>query len=129
MRGQTAQVVFISNRDRACAMWKQRAGDPIVWDYHVVLHCQWLIYDYDSRLGSPVPLHRWIEGTFPIQVPPFFAPMFRVIDAARFLEVFASDRSHMRSEEGWQRLPPEWPTIGSGMNLMQFVDMEAEVEG
>jgi hypothetical protein len=110
-------------------MWKQRAGDPIVWDYHVVLWCGGMIYDLDSRLGSPVPLERWIEGTFPIPVPPFFAPAFRVVEADRFLEVFASDRSHMRSQDGWQRPPPEWPPIGSGMNLMRFVDMEHEFEG
>ena len=64
-----------------------------------------------------------------IAIPAMFAPMFRVIEAQRFLETFASDRSHMRSEEGWQRPPPEWPCIGTGMNLMRFVDMEAEFEG
>ena len=129
MRGQTAQVVFISNRDRACAMWKQRAGDPIVWDYHVVLCCEGMIYDRDSRLPFPVSVEEWIAGTFPVPLPPMFAPKFRVIDADRFLEVFASDRSHMRTKEGWQRPPPPWPPIGEGMNLMRFVDMNEEFEG
>ena len=129
MRGRSARVLFVSNANRSCAMWKQRAGDPIVWDYHVVLWCDGQIYDRDSRLGFPVPFEDWIAGTFPVELPPLFAPRFRVIDAERFLEVFASDRSHMRTDEGWQRPPPEWPPIGAGMNLMRFVDMEAPFEG
>ncbi len=129
MRDRSARVLFVSNSNRTCAMWKQRAGDPVVWDYHVVLFCEGQIFDLDSRLGSPVSIDDWIAGTFPIEVPPLFAPRFRIIDAARFLEVFASDRSHMRTKRGWQRPPPPWPLIGDGMNLMQFVDMESEFEG
>jgi protein N-terminal glutamine amidohydrolase len=129
MRGRGARVLFVSNRNRACAMFKQRAGDPIVWDYHVVLYCEGSIYDRDSRLPFPVALEEWIAATFPVPLPDLFAPKFRVIDADRFLEVFASDRSHMRTKEGWQRPPPEWPPIGDGMNLMRFVDMEEEFEG
>ena len=129
MRGRGARVVFISNENRVCALWKQRVGDPVVWDYHVVLWCDGMIYDRDSRLPCPVALEDWIAGTFPIPLPEHFAPLFRVVDADRFLDVFASDRSHMRTEKGWQKPPPPWPPIGAGMNLMQFVDMRGEYEG
>ena len=129
MRGSHARVLFVSNVNRACAMFKQRAGDPIVWDYHVVLYAEGKIYDRDSRLGFPVSFEEWVAGTFPVELPEFFAPRFRVIDADRFLEVFASDRSHMRTAEGWRSPPPPWPPIGEGTNLMRFVDMEQEFEG
>lgn len=60
--------------------------------------------------------------------------LFRVVPAAAFLALFASDRSHMSSA----RTPfPTWPPIrghraGSDMNLMRFVDMrrsDASLEG
>ncbi len=132
MRDRARTVVFISNAERTCALWQQRAapaGLPVVWDYHVVLGAGGLVYDLDSRLGSPIAIDDWIAGTFPIPLPDALAPRFRVIDGDRFLEVFASDRSHMRSGEGWRALPPPWPPIGQGMNLMRFVDMESEFEG
>jgi protein N-terminal glutamine amidohydrolase len=129
MRGRGARVIFVSNADRACAMFKQVAGDPIVWDYHVVLWCEGQIYDRDSRLAFPVSLDEWIAATFPVPLPQMFRPKFRVVDADRFVEVFASDRSHMRTKNGWQKPPPSWPPIGEGTNLMRFVDMEQEFEG
>lgn len=130
--GRSREVVFISNAGRTCALWNQRpaeAGRPVVWDYHVILLCGSDVYDLDTRLDFPVPLETWLAGTFPVAVPEAYAPRFRVVDGDRFLKVFASDRSHMRSEEGWTAPPPPWPPIGEGTNLMRFVDMEAPFEG
>ena len=57
---------------------------------------------------------------------------FRLVEAERFLATFSTDRSHMRSEEGWIALPPSWdpPQAHVGaMNLFDFVDMESGFEG
>ena len=54
-----------------------------------------------------------------------FAPRFRVVDGTTFIEVFASDRSHMRTGSGaWTQPPPPWAAPGNGMNLARFIDMD-----
>ncbi|CAG8434436.1 1988_t:CDS:2 [Ambispora gerdemannii] len=54
--------------------------------------------------------------------------LYRVIPAETFLEVFASDRSHMiNPDDGtWVSPPPSYPPISSKstrMNLPFFIDM------
>ncbi|MEM8932641.1 MAG: hypothetical protein AAGE94_15770, partial [Acidobacteriota bacterium] len=51
---------------------------------------------------------------------------------SRWRQQFASDRSHMRSGEGWTEPPPPWPEIqapGQTMNLFDFADTEADGAG
>lgn len=130
-----AEVAFVSNRHRTVALWSQRAAAtpdlPVVWDYHVVLATFGArgveVHDLDSTLGAPVPASRWLDGTFRGDVAAAFAPRFRVMDAARYVEAFSSDRSHMRSPDGaWLAPPPPWEPVTNGpSNLLRLVDVEA----
>jgi protein N-terminal glutamine amidohydrolase len=136
------RVVFISNEVRSVPMLRQRAGvgGLVQWDYHVVLLARasqgWSVWDLDSTLGMPVAFAVWLSESFldeTAALPAELAPRFRVVEAARFLEVFASDRSHMNDERGRARSPhPPWPPIGAGtgvMNLPRFIDVTAPFEG
>lgn len=128
-------VVFITNAARTCPVWRQRAadapGEPVVWDYHVVLLVNHPveIWDLDSTLTFPCPAARYLRETFPRadQLAPAYAPWFRVVPAALFRERFASDRSHMRGPDGaFVVPPPPGPPICTAtetMNLMQFVEL------
>lgn len=122
------KVVFISNAAQQCAVWAQRAGDPVVWDYHVVLVVDDRVFDLDTTLGVDVPLSTWCAVSFRAEAPPALRPRFRVVDADVYRATFSSDRSHMRDALGhWCAPPPPWPAIhdaARGMNLMQFVDVE-----
>jgi hypothetical protein len=123
-------AVFISNALASCPVWNQRAGrgQPVFWDYHVVLlsHEPFEIWDLDTTLGMPVPALDYLEQSFDAGVPAPLLPMFRLVDADVFLETFASDRAHMLDEDGrYREPPPSWPPIGKApSNLMRFVDME-----
>jgi hypothetical protein len=129
-------VVFISNDERACPMWCQRAvppGEMIVWDYHVVAMVEaaqgLMVWDLDTRLGLPTPIKRWAQGSFPhlARTPTALSPRFRMVEAAEFLAKFSTDRSHMRNGRGkFVKPPPEWPApqaAGTAMNLMRWIDM------
>jgi len=136
-------VVFISNPERSVAIWSQRAasetGEPVIWDYHVVLVDEEptvpLVWDLDSILDHPTPLPRWWRGSFPLEdiSPDHLQPSFRIVPAASYVEHFSSDRSHMQisssssDQDKWLADPPDWDPIfdpSEGMNLPDFVDMQ-----
>ena len=55
--GDDGKAIFISNDNRQCPMWHQRAaadGEPVIWDYHVIylsrVEKEWMILDLDSTL-------------------------------------------------------------------------------
>ena len=131
--GRPREVVFISNADRTCAVWHQRAAVrpswPILWDYHVVLLCAapWEVWDPDTTLGMPVPAVDYLRRSFRAGLPDELTPRFRVVEAELFAGAFASDRSHMLTRSGrYRKPPPPWPPIlppGAAPNLMRFVDM------
>jgi protein N-terminal glutamine amidohydrolase len=139
LAGRPREVIFISNADRACAVWHQRAaarpGWPILWDYHVVLLAgsPWEVWDLDTTLGMPMPAPEYLRRSFRDGVPEEYRPRFRVVEAEAFVAAFASDRSHMRLPGGrWRKRPPPWPPIGAPgaePNLMRFVDMNAAFLG
>lgn len=127
-------VVVMSNRGRQCALWEQRAadpGEPVVWDYHVVLLVERMVWDLDTRLGLPVPLPDYLRASFRTLPPEVAAyrPLFRLVPADEFVKVFATDRSHMNDADGWRAAPPSWKPPGAGMNLMRFVDMDDDFIG
>lgn len=140
---ERAWAVFISNPARTCALWSQRAarrpGEPVLWDYHVVLldtsEAEPRIWDLDTLIGTPAPFADWWQATFPFEdrLPEQFQPRFRLIPADVYLAEFSSDRSHMRDEQGaWRAPPPEWAPIfdaDRGMNLDRFIDLEDEFVG
>jgi hypothetical protein len=133
------EIVFISNRNRTCVMWHQRAagkpGAHVFWDYHVVLlaRAPWEIWDLDTTLGLPVAAADYLALSFRDGLPPELMPRFRLIDADLFATTFASDRAHMLRPGGaYRRPPPPWPPIGppgAEPNLMRFVDMDQPFDG
>jgi hypothetical protein len=118
------RVLIVSGTSGHVACWQQRAaapGEPVLWDYHVVMASAgadgWLLWDADSRLGFPLGLAAWLDGTFPAGagVPEAFRPRFLVVAAGDYRRDLWSDRSHMRrADGGWQRPPPEWPAPLAG---------------
>lgn len=133
--GRPAHAVLVTNATRTCALWRQRAGHPVVWDYHALLVAgppgAALACDPDTTLGFPLPLAAWIDGTFPFgdAVTPALRPRFRVVEAGEFRRFFASDRSHMR---GSPHPPPPWPPIRTEtetMNLPRLLDLDVPVPG
>jgi hypothetical protein len=129
-------VVIISNDMDAAPLWNQRAApsplQPVFWDYHVVVieHLEVpVVWDLDTRLETPSPFDRWWEGTFAAldRLPERLEPVFRLLTRQEYFEVFSSDRSHMRSEEGgYKKPPPPWEPIydpATGHTLDRLVDL------
>lgn len=128
---QRAEVAFVSNATRTVRMHAQRAGDgaPVVWDYHVVL-AAWRdaeveVWDLDCALGMPLPARVWLDASFEPPAPRALAPRFRVMPSETFVRAFASDRRHMRRQDGsWLVPPPPWPVIGAGTHALErFVEL------
>ena len=133
-------AVFISNARRAAPVWFQSAapdGEPVLWDYHVVLLARgdaaWEVWDLDTTLALPVTARRYAELALAAgRLAPPWAQNLRVVAAPDFVATFRSDRSHMRTPDGtgWTAPPPQWEPIGDGgSNLWDFVDMDAEIAG
>jgi len=131
------EVVFISNLAQSCPVWAQRAApapdDPVVWDYHVVLlvdSARPEIWDLDSTLPLPCAALEYLAAAFPLagHLPEQHEPRFRLVPEALFRAEFASDRSHMRAEDGsYLAPPPPWPpfrTATAAMSLPRFFDMK-----
>ena len=134
-------ALFISNPARSVPLWKQQNQKnehiPVVWDYHVIcLHATQInnrimhhVYDLDSTLPFPCTLTSYIEAAFHSDdvLKPQFRRFIRVVPAQMYLEKFASDRSHMKTEDGgWNAPPPSYPCIStneSAMNLDSFISM------
>ncbi|PIK46859.1 hypothetical protein BSL78_16276 [Apostichopus japonicus] len=106
-------AVFISNENRQIPIWKQRASNSpdevVVWDYHVILICQSnqksFVYDLDSTLQFPCSFDEYVQLALrsDAYLQRQLHRMFRVIPGQLYLDTFASDRSHMKHEDGsWQ---------------------------
>lgn len=132
-------VVFLSNARFQIPLWMQRASQdpsqPVVWDYHVILlekkDDAYQVWDLDSSLPCPTDVTHYVEQSVSRieNLPEKWHIQFRVIPSQSFLEMFSSDRSHMKdSQTGqWIKEPPPWPPIQSvagGHNLRQFIEMK-----
>ncbi|MCB1785638.1 MAG: hypothetical protein H6953_06470 [Chromatiaceae bacterium] len=131
----TLQVWFLTNHARSIVLLEQRAGKgrALAWDYHVVLQAsagdgQW-IFDFDSRLGFPVPIAEYLRRGFPRQaaLPMRFRTWVRRVPAADYLVHFWSDRRHMRGRLRAHDFPG-YPPIKAGrgvepVSLAEYIDM------
>lgn len=133
-QGRSVYAVFITNRHQRVLLWQQRAGNPVGWDYHVVLFDGGDVVDLDTAIeaGPALPIRAWLEGTFPRISEPF-APQFRIVNAAELSQTFASDRSHMRGPRGEPLQPfPDWPPIRCSLGdhtLPRYLDLDDEIAG
>ncbi len=128
-------VVFISNESLCFPMLEQKAAltpsTPVFWDYHVVLLCEsegYQVFDFDTTLPFKTDLETYLKASFLSEnvMSPEQKPLFRVVPAQEFIDVFVSDRSHMKTPQGWSAPPPNWDAIGCGAsNLAHFIDMSA----
>jgi len=160
-------VAFISNKDKCCPLFYQKASkdssSPCFWDYHVILlettfsrktsnnssklqdndannniaeEATTNVLDLDSRLPYPCPIALYLNETFHptlSKTSTDFAPLFRVLPAATFLEHFYSDRMHMfdRKNQTWSSPPPNYECILNGRqeneistsNLGNYINM------
>lgn len=135
-------VIFISNTGKMIPLWCQRASKDkshglVVWDYHVIFVIQQengsVVYDLDTTLSFPctVDVYAMMALQEDHNLNSQYHRMFRVISALQFLETFASDRSHMKNENGeWLKPPPNYPrikTLTSINNLPEFINMEPSI--
>ena len=128
--GGPRAALWITNERRQVAIFEQRLaqpGQPVGWDYHVVLvtgrGLDAQVWDLDSRLEVPTSISDYLDLSFP-PVSARFAPSFRLVPAAEYLRTFASDRRHMKDpDDGWLHDPPPWPAIGTGHVLPEYLDL------
>ncbi|XP_065148536.1 protein N-terminal glutamine amidohydrolase isoform X1 [Paramisgurnus dabryanus] len=134
-------AVFISNERKMIPIWKQKSsrGDkPVIWDYHVILlhkskQGQSYIYDLDTILPFPCLLDVYSREAFQSDehLRREFWRQLRVVPADIYLKKFASDRSHMKTNDGnWRMPPPSYPCIEASdtkMNLDDFISMDDRV--
>lgn len=135
-----AWVAVVTNPRRAVAMWFQRAserpGRPLLWDYHVIMFARTgrgdvEVWDLDTLLGLPVPAQHYLEASFEAGAPPEeLRPRFRLMAASEYRDAFASDRRHMKDDQGvWLAPPPPWREIGQGHSLPDLVNLGAQGPG
>lgn len=134
-------AVVITNPHHAVAMWSQRAAvvDPIVWDYHVVVLVDdpsdrrgAIVLDVDCRAGSVLPLGDWLRASFRAGLRSDVQPHFRVVPARDYVDVLASDRSHMRDDDGHPTRPfPPWPPPHAERpgTLRRLIDLDDDIAG
>jgi len=106
-------AVVLSHPSRQTPIWGQRAaepGEPVLWDYHVVLVAEGEVWDLDTRLAFPAPLDTYFDAAF--RLPERVRA--RVLPAAEYRAGFWSDRGHMRRGGEWLAPPPPWPPILGG---------------
>ncbi|KAI8081343.1 N-terminal glutamine amidase-domain-containing protein [Halteromyces radiatus] len=135
-------VVFISNEQQAFPMWCQKACRSdrpfVLWDYHVILlfkeiiseRIQYSVYDFDTTLPFKSSLTDYITQSFQPKIALLeqYKRRFRMIPASSYIQHFASDRSHMKTNQGtYLAPPPDYQPIvtqdGETMTLPQYRNM------
>jgi len=115
-----------------CQQGSDQPGNLLFWDYHVVLLKDNHIHDFNSTLPFSTPIEQYFSRSFideslliPLQIP-----RFRVLPADKYIQLFLSDRRHMKSGDDWHAPPPGWPLISlTSSNLERFTDMEDQEFG
>ncbi|MEM1030564.1 MAG: hypothetical protein AAGN82_09450 [Myxococcota bacterium] len=139
-------ALFITNPQRRVLLWQQRLAPPdapIRWDYHVVMVGAaprgLVVYDLDTRLPLGIAVDAYLDGTFPYGeesgLPGPYAPGFRLVSREAMLATFATDRRHMRRDDGsYLHPPPPWPPIiardtEQRFTLDRYLDLEDDIAG
>ena len=124
-------VWILRGRGSAFVIFAQKAavpGEPLFWDYHVVLvddHHR-LVYDFDTLAPFPCPEDEYLQWAFgPGQAAPIDVQgLIRAVDLSVYLHRFSSDRSHMLDERGCPLHPfPLWPCLTSTQQPLTLKDL------
>ncbi|RIB24802.1 N-terminal glutamine amidase-domain-containing protein [Gigaspora rosea] len=136
---------FISNKTRSVPIKRQQAAKSpdgfVIWDYHVILLLKendetlnkkrsW-IYDFDTTLSFPCDFETYARESLPLVDLPEYHRKYRIVSSETFLRMFASDRSHMSSNNGTTISPPNYPPIFTAetkMNLPSFISMTENLD-
>ncbi|KAH8937605.1 hypothetical protein BDL97_16G036700 [Sphagnum fallax] len=138
-------VVFISNSNCKVPLWRQKSKSSLeegfcIWDYHVICIQKNLkgkgsaqVWDLDSTLPFPTSLDQYVSEAlrpWAIWDAKFFR-LYRVVAVPMYLQYFASDRRHMKGEDGdWRATPPLYDCIvgedGAIHNLEEYIRMKDE---
>jgi hypothetical protein len=127
------EVIFMLPKHKEfIAVWQSKmskAEQPILWDYHVVLHDinAKVIYDFDTLLPFPIDAEKYFFHTFSL-VYPAYLPLFKVFQQEDFALNFFSDRTHMQNKKGkWLKPPPEWdsprPNTSNNKKRISFTEV------
>jgi len=116
-KGLRTHVVVITSPESSTPIWFQRSaerpGAAVLWDYHVVVISDGLVYDLDTTLPYPCPFAEYSLNAFntttSLALPAGYRHLFLVMAAEDYLATFSSDRSHMARLTGVQY--PTWPII------------------
>lgn len=134
-------AVFISNERRQIPIWEQKSANNeeriVIWDYHVILvdksSSPALIYDFDTNLSFPTDVSDYLLRAIrsETKISSRYHRLFRVIPAQEYLDVFASDRSHMLKKDRvtYNSPPPTYPPIRnekSSNNINDFIEMKSK---
>lgn len=134
-------VVFITNASEQAMLMQQRAaphGQPLCWDYHVVLRrheaAADLIFDLDTRLALPTSTAVYLRATFPAEedLLPALRSWVRLVPAQTYLARFHSDRRHMRGRIAESAFP-DYPPItvdnpGERIDLADYRDLARQLD-
>lgn len=89
-------------------------------DYHAILIYapggRAIVYDLDSSLPFPTHFRKYATETFRSDeaLRLEYHRRFRLVPASAYLQHFASNRHHMKREDGtWIKSPPEHPPIST----------------
>lgn len=108
-KDESLKIVFISNPNKTIPVWKKN-GSRVVWDYHVILFqtnkttSETKVFDFDSDLDFPISLDEYARICLRSKdkIQPHYSHYFRVVDHAQLVQTFSSDRSHMKTANGWK---------------------------
>lgn len=125
-------AVFITNASKSVPFFNSILKDLVIWDYHVIALdvVNSLIYDLDSRVDYPTSATNYFQTVLQIdrELSPQFERMYRCVPTKDFLDVFSSDRSHMKNLDGtFKSTPPKYPCIQNGdipFNLDRYIDVK-----
>lgn len=102
---EALDVLFLLNESATVAIFNQlrsTIGQPVIWDYHVIL-CASInnkpyIFDFDSRCSFPSKIDDYFKDTFSdgFNISEKYQHLLKVINADDYYQHFTSDRSHMR---------------------------------
>ena len=135
---QNPYVIFISNDNKTVPLWSQSSSKTedglVIWDYHVILIIKadqdCTVFDLDSNLPYPCDFNSYTQATFKLDdnILEQFHRKFRVIPFEDYLLNFASDRQHMKDDNGqWLQPPPDYPCIQTSKstnNINDFISMK-----